>query len=95
MFSAAMGAGSAWMVVLAAIAAVNAVIALFYYAKVVKTIWMDPVPATAPDEAVRTASVAGSLGLAMGLSVAVVVAAGFFPSLVTFFSDATKVLAGG
>ena len=95
MFSAAMGAESAWMVVLAAIAAVNAVIALFYYAKVVKTIWMDPVPATAPDEEVRTASVAGSLSLALGLSVAVVVAAGFFPSLVTFFSDATKVLAGG
>ena len=95
MFSAAMGAGSAWMVMLAAIAAVNAVIALFYYAKVVKTIWMDPVPATAPDEAVRTASVAGSLGLALGLSAAVVVAAGFFPSLVTFFSEATRVLAGG
>ena len=95
MFSAAIGADSAWMVVLAAIAAVNAVIALFYYAKVVKTIWMDPVPATAPDEAVRTAPLAGSLGVALGLSVAVVLAAGFFPSLITFFSDATKALAGG
>jgi NADH-quinone oxidoreductase subunit N len=95
MFSAAMGAGSSWMVVLAAIAAVNAVIALFYYARVVKTIWMDPIPATAPDEAVRTGAVAASLSLALGLSVAVVVAVGFFPSLITFFSDATKALAGG
>ena len=43
-FSSAIGAGDTWAIVLAAIAAVDAVIAFYYYAKVVKTMWFDPAP---------------------------------------------------
>ena len=44
MFRSVMGGGAgAWGAVLAVIAAVNAVIALYYYARVVKTVFMDSV----------------------------------------------------
>jgi NADH-quinone oxidoreductase subunit N len=92
MFLAVIGGGNAWTVVLAAIAALNAVIALFYYARVVKTIWMDPVPDTV---SVEERPLAGSLGLALGLAAVVVLVAGFYPTIVTFFSESTKVLAAG
>jgi NADH:ubiquinone oxidoreductase subunit 2 (subunit N) len=82
------------MVVLAAIAAVNAVIALFYYARVVKTIWMDPAPEALSEER-RATPVAGSLGLALGLAAAFVVVVGFFPQISAFFGEAGRVVASG
>jgi NADH-quinone oxidoreductase subunit N len=92
MFNAAIGGGSVWTSVLAAIAAVNAVIALFYYARIVKTIWMDEAPEMiGADEQ----PVAGSLRLALFLSAAVVFIGGFFPDVVSFFSETTKLLASG
>jgi NADH-quinone oxidoreductase subunit N len=95
MFRAVLGVSSAWAVTLAVIAAVNAVIALYYYARVVKTVYMDQIPVTAPvDEAART-PVAAPLALALGLTAAVVVAAGFFPQILAFFGDAARALAIG
>jgi NADH-quinone oxidoreductase subunit N len=95
MFRAVLGVSSAWAVTLAVIAAVNAVIALYYYARVVKTVYIDQIPVTAPvDEAART-PVAAPLALALGLTAAVVVAAGFFPQILAFFGDAARALAIG
>jgi len=61
----------------------------------VKAMWMDPIPATAPDAEVREAAVPMPLVLALGITAAVVIVVGAVPGLVTFFADATKALAGG
>ncbi|MGH8874854.1 MAG: NADH-quinone oxidoreductase subunit N, partial [Acidimicrobiia bacterium] len=90
MFRAIIGGGSAASNVLAAIAAVNAVIALFYYAKVVKSVWMDATPAVAAGD--RDGATAGSLALALGIAAVVTVAVGFYPDISSFFADATRVL---
>ena len=93
MFRSVMIAGGTTTVVLAVIAAVNAVIALYYYAKVVKTVWVDD-PTGEFVEDVEAAP-AGSLRLALGVSLALTVAIGFFPALVTFVGDASRVIAVG
>jgi NADH-quinone oxidoreductase subunit N len=96
MFKAVMGAlDNPWGVALAVIAAVNAVIALFYYARVVKTVYMDPVPETAPVEQAAATPVPRPLGLALGLTAAAVVVAGFFPQIIAFFGEASRVIAFG
>ena len=78
MFRSVMGGGAgAWGAALAVIAAVNAVIALYYYARIVKTAFMDPVPATAPVERAAGIRTAPSLLLALGVTAAVVLIAGF------------------
>ncbi len=96
MFQAVLGAsGNVWAGLLAAIAAVNAVVAFYYYAKVVKSAWMDSVPETiAPQEAEAT-ELAPSLTLALGITAVAVVVVGFFPQLLAFFGDATATLALG
>lgn len=95
MFRAVLTAGSAWAVALAVVAAVNSVIALYYYARVVKAMWMDPVPVTAPDPEIRNRPTPPALSLALGITAAVVLVAGFLPGIVTFFSDVTRVIATG
>ena len=92
MFSSAIGGDSVWTGLLAAVAAVNAVIAFYYYARVVKTIWMDEAPEAA---VVEYEPVAGSLRLALALAAAVVFIAGFFPDVINFFSETTRLLASG
>lgn len=94
MFRAVIGAfSSPWAVVLAVIAAVNAVIALVYYARVVKTVYMDPVPETVDVDAPTI--VAPSLRVALAITAVTVVVTGFFPQILAFFGDASRVLAGG
>jgi NADH-quinone oxidoreductase subunit N len=96
MFRAVLGAsGNSWGVILAAIAAVNAVVALFYYAKIVKGSWMDPVPVTVASQDARRVDMAPTLGLAIGITGIVVVVVGVFPQLLAFFGDATRALALG
>jgi len=86
------GAGGTW---LAVIAAVNAVIAFYYYARIAKTVWFD----APPDGFVEaTDGPVGSLGLAIAISAVATVLIGFYPPIVTFFAEATRTLiavAGG
>ena len=94
MFRAVIGAfSSPWAIVLAAIAAVNAVIALVYYARVVKTVYMDPIPEHA--DADSPTVVAPSLKLALAITAVAVIVAGFFPQILAFFGDASRALASG
>ena len=80
-------------ITLAVIAAVNAVIAFYYYAKVVKAVWLDD-PIGEFAEGAGTAP-AGSLRLALGVAVALTVAIGIYPSMAAFVRDAAQVLATG
>ena len=84
--------GNAWAVVLAAIAALNAVVAFFYYARVVKSAWMDPVPETVSTQQAEVQRLSPSLGLALGITVVVVVVVGVYPDLLAFFGEATEAL---
>ena len=95
MFRAVLSAGDIWATALAVIAALNAVVALFYYARVTKVMWMDPVPVTAPASDVRDAPVAGSLNLAMGIAALFVLVTGFLPQVAAFFGEASKVIIAG
>ncbi|HEU4916385.1 MAG TPA: NADH-quinone oxidoreductase subunit N [Acidimicrobiia bacterium] len=93
MFRSVIIAGGAATVVLAAIAAINSVIALYYYARVVKSVWLDdPVGEFAPE---AEAAPAGSLRLALLVAVAITVVIGFFPAIATFVGDASRVIASG
>lgn len=90
MFRAAMGPGNTWTVILAAIAVVNAVIAFYYYARIIKAMWFDPLP---DDMDTAKVAVDPALQLALVLTVVFVVAAGFFPQISAFFGEATRFIA--
>ncbi len=92
MFKAAINVLNPWTTTLAAIAAVNAVIAFYYYARVVKAFWFDPAASDAGDE---ESLVPRPLQYALVITVAFVVAAGFYPPLSSFFGDAAKLIAVG
>lgn len=77
---------------LAVIAAINAVIALYYYARVVRTVWLDdPVGEFTDAEEPPV----GSLRLALGVAIALTVAIGVYPTIASFVRDAAQVLAAG
>ena len=89
MFRSAITAGSTGATVLAVIAAVNAVIAFYYYARIIKVVWFDePVAGRTYPEYVSS----GSLSLAIGIAAVATVVVGFFPTASTFFAEATRVL---
>jgi len=90
MFRSVILAGGTATVVLAIIAAINAVISLYYYAKVVRSVWMDEAT-----KDLQVSAPAGSLRLALGVSVALTVLIGIYPAAVTFVTEASKVLATG
>ena len=92
MFRSVIIAGGTATVVLAIIAAVNAVISLYYYARVVKTVWMDDVTDLADAEVTAPA---GSLRLALGVVVVLTVVIGFYPAAAAFVGEASRVLAAG
>jgi len=90
MFKAVLGdGGNAWGVALAVVAAVNAVIALFFYARVLKVAFMDP----APDPLPSGPPLSRPLAAVLVLTLVVVLAAGFFPQLIAFFGEAARALA--
>jgi NADH-quinone oxidoreductase subunit N len=93
MFRSVIIAGGTPTVVLAVVAAVNAVIALYYYARVVKAVWMDEAPSVSSGD--RQAKPAASLGLAMGIAGVLTLVIGVFPSIASVFGDASKVLTNG
>ncbi|HJQ76230.1 MAG TPA: NADH-quinone oxidoreductase subunit N [Acidimicrobiia bacterium] len=80
-------------IALAVIAAVNSVIALYYYARVIKSVWLDDPTGEFADDA--EAAPAGSLRLALGVAVALTLAIGIYPSMATFVREAAQVLASG
>ncbi len=92
MFRSVIIAGGTATVVLAIIAAVNAVISLYYYARVVKTVWMDDATDLVGAEVTAPA---GSLRLALGVVVVLTVVIGFYPAAATFVGEASRVLAAG
>jgi NADH-quinone oxidoreductase subunit N len=89
-FRAVLDAGTGPAVTLGIIAAVNSVVALFYYAAVAKEMWMNPVPG-GDTTAVR---VPAPLVAALGLTAVVVVAVGIYPQAFAHFGDLAASLVG-
>ncbi len=75
---------------LAAIAAVNSVVALYYYLSVLRTMWADD----APDGDVTPIRIPFSLQAALGLTVLATLAFGVWPALVDTVSDVSLVIGG-
>ena len=77
LFRAVLDAGTPWAIVLGVIAAVNSVIAFFYYAAVVRRMWFKE-PAI---EGTRAVEIPAALGVAISLCAATVVVIGIYPQL--------------
>lgn len=92
MFRSVIGTGDVWLVVLGVIAALNAVIAFYYYSKVVKAMWFD---SAADDLDTGDLELRGPLRLVLALTVVVVVALGVLPGVADTLGRATAVIAGG
>lgn len=94
MFTAAIQVGGTWAYVLAAVAAVNTVLAFAYYAKVAKAVWFeDP-----PEDAEPVEAPANSLVLVLSLAAIVTLVMGILPNIPDFFGEASRdllTLAGG
>jgi NADH-quinone oxidoreductase subunit N len=83
MFRAIIEAGSFWAIVLAVVAAVNAVIAFFYYSGVIRQMWFrDPI-----GDDHRAVNVPPALGASIALTTATVVAVGVYPQLFARVGD--------
>ena len=89
-FRAVMAPGTVAGVVLAVVVAVNSVIALWYYANVAKTMWMDPVPDDGDMSPVR---IPPALVSGLVLTVVATIAFGVFPGLVGHFVEAADSVA--
>ena len=76
MFRSVISVGGAWAIALAVIAVVNSVIAFVYYAKVVKSAFMDQVPDHVPAAEVARIKMVPSLQFAMALTVIGVIVLG-------------------
>jgi NADH-quinone oxidoreductase subunit N len=83
MFRAVFDSGTPAAVVLGVVAAVNSVVALFYYANVAKEAWMSPVP----DDDRTPVRVPAALGAALALTAVGTVAIGVLPQIVGRFGD--------
>jgi len=82
-FRAVLDAGTPWAVLLGVIAAVNSVIALFYYASIAKEMWMSPVP----DGDRTPIRVPTPLITALAITAGVVVVVGVYPQAFANFGD--------
>jgi NADH-quinone oxidoreductase subunit N len=89
MFSATIGVGNWWGYSIAIIAALNAVIAFVYYAKVVKTAFFDPVPEGLDVSTVEGVTVPGPIGFALGLTAFGVILLGVYPGLAANLGEFT------
>ncbi len=83
-FTALIEANVWWAYVLAALAAVNTVIAFGYYGKLASRMWFEPSP-TEFDTAPITVPFA--LKAALGITTITTIAFGIYPTMVTHFSD--------
>jgi NADH-quinone oxidoreductase subunit N len=82
-FRAVLDAGTPWAIALGLIAAVNSVIAAFYYFNVAREMWIMPVP----DEDRTPIRVPAALSAALGITVVVVMAVGVFPNMFAKLGD--------
>ena len=84
-------AGEPWGYVLAVIAAVNSVIALYYYAAVARRMWADD----APDGDLTPVPMTSSLVSALAICGGVTVLFGVAPQVVARFTDVSLLVLGG
>jgi NADH-quinone oxidoreductase subunit N len=87
-FRAVLDAGTGWAVALGVVAAVNSVIALFYYAAIARQMWMSPVP----DGDRTPIAVPPPLVAALGITVSVVLAIGVYPQAFARLGDLASVV---
>ncbi len=78
MFRAVIEAGGTWAVVLAVIAAVNSVIAFFYYSNVIRQMWFRP---PAEEQGAGVIRVPPALAGAIGVTSAITVVIGVYPQI--------------
>jgi NADH-quinone oxidoreductase subunit N len=83
-FYSVVSAGTPAAYVLGGFVAVNSVIALFYYARIARYMWMEPAPA---DADVTPIKVPVSLQAALGITVALTLVFGILPQVVGRFGD--------
>jgi NADH-quinone oxidoreductase subunit N len=83
MFSSTLQAGGGWAVTLAVIAAVNSVIAFFYYAGVIRAMWFHE----SASEERSPIRIPPALGGALAITVAVTVVVGIYPQLFARVGD--------
>jgi NADH-quinone oxidoreductase subunit N len=82
-FRSIFDAGTPWAIGLGLLAAVNSVIAAFYYFNVAREMWIMPVP----DEDRTPIRVPAALSAALGITVMVVMAVGVFPNVFAKLGD--------
>ncbi len=82
-FQAALDAATPAAVILAVIAGVNSVIALFYYSSIAREMWMRPVP----DDDRTPVRVPASLAASLGICALAVVVIGVYPQAVARLGD--------
>ncbi len=82
-FRSVLDAGTPWAIALGIIAAVNSVIAAFYYFNVAREMWISP----PPDEDRTPIRVPAALGAALGITVVVVLVVGVFPGIFADLGD--------
>ncbi len=95
MFRSVLSVGGGWAAALAIIAAVNSVIAFVYYAKVVKSAFMDPAPEHVAVADLARMPTVPSLQFALVLTVAGVIVLGIFPGIIAEIGELTKTFASG
>ncbi len=74
---------------MAVIAVLNAVVAVAYYAKVIKSTFFDEAPASLDTDRLPSPRVVPSLQLALGLTVIGVIVLGIFPDLIAGLGNLT------
>ncbi len=82
-FRAVIDAGTSWAVLLGVVAAVNSVIALFYYSSIAREMFMNPVP----DGDRTPIRVPTPLITALGITAAIVIVVGVYPQTFANFGD--------
>ena len=90
-FSVLASSDDVWGYALAVIAAINSVIALYYYASVARRMWADE----APENDLTPVSTTSSLVSALVICATVTLAFGVVPQIVGRFADVTLLTLGG
>ncbi|HVM08118.1 MAG TPA: NADH-quinone oxidoreductase subunit N [Acidimicrobiales bacterium] len=89
-FRAVLDAGTEWAVVLGVIAALNAVIAAFYYLSIAREMWMRPVP----DDDRTPIRIPAALTTALAITAVLTLVLGAVPGVVADLGDAATLVSG-